>query len=1013
MALALVAGITAPALAALPASAAPAGPAAASAASAAAPTTSPENRHTAAEARAAQQAAASGTRAEVVSYRSEYDTVFANPDGTFTMESAAVPVRVRQSGRLVPVDERLERTASGTVEPRATTVGLTFSGGGDAPLVTITRNGRSMTVDWPGTLPRPELDGDTATYAEVLPGVDLRLKASVGGFQQLLVVKSAEAARNPALKKVTFGLSASGVSVSADEGGNLRAVDPAGQEVFTAPTPTMWDSSGIPTGQPPATQPRALRSAQAPSSGAALAGELGDLPATPAEDVFEPREGATEKPMPISVGDGSLSLTPDARLMAAEDTVYPVYIDPAVSGARLNWTSVAKSYPTTSYWNHSSKVARVGYESDTGGTWRSMFTMDSKKLHGKQIIDSTFRIRNTHSWSCTDKVVELWRVGAISSATTWSKQPSWVSKAASVNDSKGWGSGCPAGNLEFKIKALAEQAAKDKWANVALGLRASESDTFAWKKFDASTAVFSTDYNTVPSTPGSLATSPATECAKEPSTTIGNTDIQLSAKVTDGDGGSVTARFKVWQTGTSTVLFEKTQAVTSGNVARLTVPKSTLVNGRQHSWQVRAEDGRTTSAWTSVCRFLVDQSVLSTPPDIVSPQFPDGSDGKPEVTGTARTEGSFTLSRGKATGVASYEYWTEWAPTVKTAKPAAVDGSVTVRLTPPSAGPARVFARSLSPGGNRSAIQAYLFYVNSPELKDKPGDLNGDGSADMYALETGGALRMYAGNGTGTVSTFRRASGTSLAGASITHRGDWTGDGYEDLVAAVGAKGSRQIQIFPNNGYGYACTSYGEEVEDAVCDDERRVLGVYEEANDHFSNADQILAIGDVDGATDLDGNGVIDEWDLQSHPDLLVKEGNLLWLYFGHPSGYLDEYAEPVLVGTGGWGNYDLLAPGDRTGDGRVDLLARNRTTGELRLYAGTDAAGGGLGHGPSSTVVGTGWTPAHRPLITAAPDANGDGKTDVWSTGGDAKLYFYSNVQGSGTEVGTGGWSVFSALS
>ncbi|MEU3657942.1 FG-GAP-like repeat-containing protein [Streptomyces sp. NPDC032161] len=1007
MSLALVTGLAAPVLAATPASAVPD-------ASTATQAASPANQQAAAETQASQRAAASGTRIEVVSHRTEYNTVFANPNGTFTMESAAVPVRVRQSGQLVPVDQRLERTASGTVKPRATAVGLEFSGGEDAPLVTITRNGRSMTVDWPGKLPQPVLDGDTATYPEVLPGVDLRMKAAVGGFQQLLVVKSAEAAQNPALKKIKFDLSASGVSVSTDPDGNLRAVNPAGQEVFTAPTPTMWDSSGIPTGQPPTAAPKALRLAQAPSVDAALAQDLGNLPATPAEDVFEPREGATEKQMPISIGDGSLSLTPDAQMMTAKDTVYPIYIDPTVSGARLNWTSVAKKYPTTSYWNHTSNVARVGYESDTGGTWRSMFTMDSKKLHGKQILNSTFRIKNTHSWSCADRAVDLWRVNTISSATTWSKQPTWVSKAASVNDSKGWGSGCPAGNLEFKIKALAELAAQGKWANVTLGLRASETDTYAWKKFDASTAVFSTDYNTPPSTPTNLATSPATECTKQPSTTIGNTDVQLSAKITDGDGGSVTARFKVVRTDTNAVLFEKTQAVTSGNVARMTVPKSTLADGRQHSWQVRAEDGKTTSAWSGACRFAVDQSVLSTPPDIVSPEFPDGSDGKPEVTGTARTtEGFFTLSRGKATGVASYEYWAEWAPTVKTAKPAAVDGSVTVKLTPPSAGPLRIFARSLSQGGNRSAIQTYLFYAESPALKDQPGDLNGDGSADMYALETSGVLRMYAGHGNGTVAPYRRASSTNLAGASITHRGDWTGDGYEDLVAAVGAKGSRQIQVFPNNGYGYACTFYGEEAEDLVCNDERRDLKVYEEANNHFKNADQILAIGDVDGATDLDGNGTIDEWDLPSHPDLLVKEGNLLWLYFGHSSGYLDEYAEPVLVGTGSWGLYDLAAPGDRTGDGHVDLLARNRTTGELRLYPGTDAAGGGLGDGPSSTVVGTGWTTTNRPLITAVPDGNGDGKTDIWSTGGDGKLYFYSNIQGSGTEVGPSGWAIFSALS
>ncbi|MFJ3975970.1 FG-GAP repeat domain-containing protein [Streptomyces sp. NPDC090021] len=980
------------------------------------------------ETAAAQRAAGSGKPVEVLSQRTEYDTVFANPNGTFTMESAVAPVRVRQGGKLVPTDATLQPTGNGTVRPKAIAVGLEFSAGGDAPLATITRDGRSMTVDWPGKLPAPVVEGDTATYPEVLPGVDLKMRASVGGFQQLLVVKNAEAAKNPALKTVTFDVAASGVALSTDEAGNLKAVNPAGQEVFTAPTPTMWDSAGIATGEAapaaPAASPRFLKGGPrslvaapdtltaAPDTTTA-ARELGGRPATPAEDVFEPRHGAVEKRMPIAVKGGEMALKPDASVLTSKDTVYPVYIDPTVSGARLNWTSVAKKYSTTSYWNHSSGVARVGYESDTGGTWRSMFTMDTKKLHGKQIIDSVFRIKNTHSWSCTKKPVELWRINPISSATTWAKQPSWVARVQTLTEAKGWGSGCPAGNLEFKTKSVADLAAANKWPTATLGLRASESDTYGWKKFDAKSAVFSTTYNTTPSTPSGLATSPATACTASPGTTVGNTDVQLSAKVADGDGGTVTARFKVWQTGTSTVLYEKTQAVTSGNIARVTVPKGSFVDGKQHSWQVRAEDGRASSAWSGVCRFHVDQNVPNHPPGISSKQFPDGDDGWPTQTGTARSEGVFTLSRGLATGVASYEYWTEWSPTVRTATPAAVDASVDVKLTPPVAGPLRVYARSLSKGGNRTAIQTYLFYANSPAMKDKPGDLNGDGTSDMYALRTTGELWMYAGNGNGTVGRYQEAGATNLAGASITHRGDWTGDGYEDLVAATGPKGSRQIQVFPNNGYGHACTAFGETAEGGDCADERRDLQVYEEPNNHFKNADQILAVGDVDGPTDLDGDGTIGEWDLPSYPDLLVKEGDHLWLYFGHASGYLDEYAEPVLVGNGSWSNYDIAAPGDRTGDGRVDMLARSRINGDLRLYTGTDAAGGGLGSGPAAIVIGTGWTVSHRPLITALPDGNGDGKTDIWSSGGDAKLYFYSDIKGSGTEVGTGGWQNFSALS
>ncbi|MER5619259.1 hypothetical protein [Streptomyces sp. NPDC002215] len=44
--------------------------------------------------------------------------------------------------------------------------------------------------------------------------------------------------------------------------------------------------------------------------------------------------------------------------------------------------------------------------------------------------------------------------------------------------------------------------------------------------------------------------------------------------------------------------------------------------------------------------------------------------------------------------------------------------------------------------------------------------------------------------------------------------------------------------------------------------------------------------------------------------------------------------------------------------------------------------------------------------------PDANGDAKTDLWATGGDAQLYFYPNISGSGVIVGTSGWNDFQAL-
>lgn len=57
-----------------------------------------------------------------------------------------------------------------------------------------------MSLAWPGTLPRPRIEGDTAVYESVLPDVDLRMRALTDDFSWVLVVKSATAAMNPALE---------------------------------------------------------------------------------------------------------------------------------------------------------------------------------------------------------------------------------------------------------------------------------------------------------------------------------------------------------------------------------------------------------------------------------------------------------------------------------------------------------------------------------------------------------------------------------------------------------------------------------------------------------------------------------------------------------------------------------------------------------------------------------------------------------------------------------------------
>ncbi|MFC7636612.1 hypothetical protein ACFQWA_11150 [Streptomyces thermogriseus] len=108
------------------------------------------------------------------------------------------------------------------------------------------------------------------------------------------------------------------------------------------------------------------------------------------------------------------------------------------------------------------------------------------------------------------------------------------------------------------------------------------------------------------------------------------------------------------------------------------------------------------------------------------------------------------------------------------------------------------------------------------------------------------------------------------------------------------------------------------------------------------------------------------------------------------------------MLIGDEGWSGLELFAPGDATGDGRVDLIARDTSTGVLYRYNGTGPNGEGLGADP--VQIGTSWTLTNRPLVTSVPDVQGDGQPSVWATDASGNLLFYPQIKGGGNVVGSG---------
>lgn len=115
------------------------------------------------ESRALAQARSTGDRVKVAAENTELRKVYANPDGTLTAQLFSQPVQVRREGSWVPVDTDLVRRADGSIAPRAIAGSLVLSGGGTrGALARFAARGESVALGWPGRLPRPVLEGDTA-----------------------------------------------------------------------------------------------------------------------------------------------------------------------------------------------------------------------------------------------------------------------------------------------------------------------------------------------------------------------------------------------------------------------------------------------------------------------------------------------------------------------------------------------------------------------------------------------------------------------------------------------------------------------------------------------------------------------------------------------------------------------------------------------------------------------------------------------------------------------------------
>ncbi|MEV6245838.1 VCBS repeat-containing protein [Streptomyces sp. NPDC051742] len=319
------------------------------------------------------------------------------------------------------------------------------------------------------------------------------------------------------------------------------------------------------------------------------------------------------------------------------------------------------------------------------------------------------------------------------------------------------------------------------------------------------------------------------------------------------------------------------------------------------------------------------------------------------------------------------------------------------------------------------------------------GDVTGDGRADLYARDTAGNLYFYSGTG----DTSAPFAGRRLIGGGWGAYNQITNFGEATLLArtnagtfyryfaenANGSLSARQqlgeagdgvgiVQFAGGGGNpytgkdtligrtsagtlkGYFADTTGGLIPAGDVSDPGEYAGTSFTNTSSF-NSDSYSDIAEVwsDGSLWIDYARIGGGWGIYNtlvgpgdlsgdgKGDLLARDrSGILYLYKGNGNG--TAVAARQQVGTG-WGVYNkILGAGDYTGDGRTDLVART-TAGDLYLYAGTGSATTPF---KPRVKIGTGWQTYKQ--LAAPGDLNADGKADLLGVTSGGDLYRYLNT-------------------
>lgn len=689
---------------------------------------------------------------------SAWSTEWAQPDGvSVRWESSTVPVRAEaDGGEWNDVDRTVETTdtgADGRLDVAAPVYDVSFAANDDEPLARVASGEHWLEFDVPFALTDPVVEGDQVTYPGILddPGLDLVVAAdSQGtGFDDVIRVADEQAARNPALRELTFDVEVSPGLALKEASNGFVAVDEEGNEVFTSPVPLMWgepeagtegDSASTADDKIPAA--RSLTAADDASGTPGDEGEdQGDGPMIDA--------GLAELPAVLeSKGDTSASVTiaPHEGMLAGEGVDFPLSIDPSVSGVSLNeWAGVKSAWPNSNsaykFRDRTNGDHGVGL-CDPGAPYggacgrRSAhrvlyeFTVTNVgKLKSSDITGAEFAVSGVHAATCSRTTTALYRIGSnkVSSSTTWNTKGSWSTRVASKGTIHRNGCSGHKTRIGFDVKSSAKKVASSGWTRLTFGLKADESSMRNWKRYAGSRygsndnhgATLSVTYNRPPNKPLRLRTYQGSSnkgCSSSTSPSyLSTVRPKLSAYIQDPDATQVRGRFQVYRVSDGKQVWGKFSGYKgSGNRHTLQVPSGELSSNVTYRWRVAAQDSSgKQGSWAGWCYFVPDTTAPKTPTISVVTGERAEYHQNVEAGGTGVT-GKFTLSRNGSSDVSRFEYS---FGTDSMGKKVSVGsgGRATISFTPSEPGPTTLYVRSRDKAGNPSGVARWNIDVAYPQ----------------------------------------------------------------------------------------------------------------------------------------------------------------------------------------------------------------------------------------------------------------------------------------------------------